>query len=628
MKKIVFLSLLLICVLTVCSLAACQSPQVQTGEPESSSDAGGDQTPPSDENAIVNYYDKGELTVNKISDLNTDGGKDTHADIAQYSSLEINQREQTSLGSLDLGGSTCPFYSRIRKLQNGQFIMTYQHGQVSSEVYVAYSKDGIRWSGAKKLFTVVPHIGGYDDKMLFMTADLLVSKEGTVIVVCTFRGQKNYQQDVRSNGMVVIRSSDNGKTWTSPEIIFTGTVWEPCINQLDTGEIQVYFTQTAHTLEIYGFDERRRSNGTGLLRSYDDGKTWTKQVGFSGQIVAQEYIMEHPRNYPCMAAQMPSCIQLHNGSLALAYELQDASGSYKLSIAYSKDNFAKSLEFFEEGPADIKKRFQSGGGPQLIQFESGETLLSFHTGDLHLTLGDGGARNFYDIYDPFDGHSTLWAGICPDTTHSVIVSSCNITSKRETDGWALASFLDVARLYLNHQIEAKKTAVALDGKSDDWTANTDAHFVGSETQAQSSIRVAHDDDNVYFLIERLDNYLTTADGQAIFLEASGGYISLKIDAKGELTAKLYNDVRPKAYEIEGLEYRVSIVGTLDDDEKDTGMIFEIKIPKSALIIGNDGLIIYNTTLYNKDEDANSKTDTFTGASNTDLSSWQRVMLAK
>lgn len=58
------------------------------------------------------------------------------------------------------------------------------------------------------------------------------------------------------------RSSDNGRTWSTAQIIYQGTTWEPYALQLRSGEIQVYFTDS---------EPLTADSGTAMLRSMDNG---------------------------------------------------------------------------------------------------------------------------------------------------------------------------------------------------------------------------------------------------------------------------------------------------------------------------------------------------------------------
>ncbi len=622
-KKIVLAILIGILVLLAVCSCAVDSPADNTDAEDS---GGGDDTA-AEQTTGVNVVEKDSVNIHSISELNTeDEGIDSHKGFEQYSTLELNEREYIQLSGLDLGGVTCPYYPRIRQMKNGQYIMTYQANRISSEVYYAVSNDGIRWRNASKLLAACDHIGGYDDTMIFMTADLCVLDDGTVIVVSAFRGKANYSKDVNSNGIVVIRSTDNGNTWSEKQIIYTGTNWEPYVMQTSSGEVQVYFTQTGHLLALHGWQEDRRSSCVGLLRSNDRGLTWTESKDYSAQIIMQQFIFNRD-GYDYMCDQMPVAIELHDGTIALAAETCNAQGSYRLSVAYSTDNWAKSLGFNEAGPSNRVTNFMQAAGPYLAQFDSGETVLACHRSQMYTYIGNAQAKDFTNEYQPFAGHKGNWASLFVDSSHSIMGTMANETAGATNN--PTASTIDVGRMYLNHVINAKRGEITVDGRTEDWDDNTSALFIGSETQAQMSMRFSYDDEKVYFLIERLDDYLTESDQEGIYVPADGkAFYLVKFGTSGIDSIQYSDGERMRNAEFEGIEWAMTIVGGVGDKEKDTGKILEFSIPRSKTMIADDGLMLFNAVLYNKDKNEKPVTDTFLNTDIPDKNTWQRIFLTK
>ena len=89
---------------------------------------------------------------------------------------------------------------------------------------------------------------------------------GDILAFTAFRLKNGYRLNNLNNGIKMRRSKDNGRTWSAPEIIYRGTTWEPSAVQLSSGEIHVYFTSA---------DPNKGDSGTALLRSKDNGATWT-----------------------------------------------------------------------------------------------------------------------------------------------------------------------------------------------------------------------------------------------------------------------------------------------------------------------------------------------------------------
>ena len=80
--------------------------------------------------------------------------------------------------------------------------------------------------------------------MLFSSADAIVLSNGDVLAFAAFRLNKGFRLNNLNNGIMMRRSSDNGRTWSEPQVIYRGTTWEPSALQLSTGEIHVYFTSS------------------------------------------------------------------------------------------------------------------------------------------------------------------------------------------------------------------------------------------------------------------------------------------------------------------------------------------------------------------------------------------------
>ena len=625
-KKIIF-ALLALTLAVLAVLCSCTGAQTADSTDAATEDASAsDNSTAADERITV--VGKGEAKIHSISELNSDSAViDSHAGMEQYSTLELNYREYTQLSGIDLAGVNNAYYPRIRQMKNGKYIMTYQAGRISWEVHCAFSDDGVKWKNSQKLLETCEYPNGYNDTMLFMTADLCVLDDGSIIVVSAFRGKSNYSTDVNSNGIVVIKSTDNGQTWSEKKVIYTGTCWEPYVMQTSSGEVQVYFTQTGHLIALHGWDPDRRSSCVGLLRSSDRGETWTQPKDYSAQIIMQQFIYRK-NGYDYMCDQMPSAIELHDGRIALAAETCNAQDSYRLSVAFSSDNWAKSLGFAERGPADRVDNFIQAAGPYLAQFASGETLLSCHTSKMHVYMGNNSAKNFTNEYQPFPDHKGHWGSLYVDSGHSVIATMANTLSGEISS--PKTTSLDVGRLYLNHAVFARSVDIKIDGKTDDWEANTEALFVGSDSQAQMSIRFSYDDERVYILVERLDNYLMKADQEGIFIAApDGSYYIIKFGAEGIDSIQHNVDGRFKNVQLEGIEWAMTIVGTVGDKQKDTGKILEMSFPRELVSISESGVMPFNAMIYNKDKEAEKAVgDGFSNVTVTDRSTWQRVYLTK
>ena len=151
-------------------------------------------------------------------------------------------------------------------------------------------------------------------------------------------------------------------------------------------------------------------------------------------------------------------------------------------------------------------------------------------------------------------------------------------------------------------------------------------FVGSESQAQASLRVAHDNDNVYFLVSLVDYYLTSEDSVAVCIAdsiVSDYRINVKLDGTATFDKYTFGK-QVNTSRLNGV--KTIIKGTVNNNsDMDDGAIIEISIPKSMLAI--EGKSEFGARLALVNNDGNGYVaDTFTGASDIYTEYWPKVAL--
>lgn len=198
----------------------------------------------------------------------------------------------------------------------------------------------------------------------------------------------------------------------------------------------------------------------------------------------------------------------------------------------------------EFGPINRSKPVNYGSGPDIVQFPSGETLLSYHMWpSFQIKIGDNNAkfdnekiingeieevrcyidgtykqgdtynqylhkklsRNTYCAAINIADFSTTnkggfdFGGLYVDNSHRVLSTLTYIDSK--------GSHLRISQYYLNHSIDSYS-----DGLSQ---KNDDALFIGSDSSAQETVRSFHDNDYLYFVVDRLDTSISSADSNGL-----------------------------------------------------------------------------------------------------------------
>ena len=562
------------------------------------------------------------LNLHTIAELNAEApSADSHKDFSAFSSVELNFREYTEINpSLLLTGSAT--YPRIKQMKNGEFILFYQNGQIGSNIYYSISPDAVSFEKANVLFKVraAENIEGKQDSVRYSTCDAVVLDNGDILAVASFRYNLGYAIDASQGGLAMRRSSDNGKTWSEEEVIYTGINWEPYLTTTN-GEIQLFFTHNAPKFYLDGkIDKDYLSSGVGMIRSSDNGKTWTPNVTtapYSASIV-----MQQKRNVNASKTlftdQMPSVVHLNNGTSVMAVESRPDAGELYISLGYSADNWTATIDTEGVGPKKRADNIFEGAAPYIMQFDSGETLLSYNVSSrFSVRVGDASGENFGESILPF-GKTGYWGTLEKRSSHSVIGSMANVASDS-------TNTLMVGTMYLNHAINAAENKVTVDGNNAEWSGNTEALFIGSDTQAQVAIRAAKDGDNLYLLFERADYYLTKGDTITLYLadKSTGGFWRIRIGSGGIEEFVLSGEKLEKRDSSE-IGYAAKEIGTVDNpSDTDTGKIIEISVPMS---IFTSKVIRINATLMNQDKNENKTSDSFSSAKLSSTENWPRILV--
>jgi hypothetical protein len=314
--------------------------------------------------------------------------------------------------------------------------------------------------------------------------------------------------------------------------------------------------------------------------------------------------------------QMPVALKLHNGTIALAVETYD-SKNYKFSISYNNDGYKQDLGLDTSGPANRQTRLFNLAGPYLAQFDSGEVVLTYHwAGTLRYRLATADAKTFYSENTILKGAGN-WGSVEKISSHSAVM----LIGTPEYS-------IKVARVYLNHDINAYKMTPSLLGDTSEWDNNTDALFVSGKSQAQTSVRLAHDNNYVYVLGERLDNYITAKDQTEYYIsDGKDGQYIITV-AGSDVTVKLFSSksgTKTVDGDALGFKVRVTVCGTVDNNsDTDSGILYEIAVPKS-LIDTSTNIVDYRVRMTNKDKDGEVTTVDDTNPSGSKYS-WSRAFL--
>ena len=572
-----------------------------------------------------------------IEQLNTNGGEGDHAeDDILRASLEMNFRQISEASGYPRLEKIQ--YPRLKKVADDFYILFYYK---SVHLYYTTSTDCMTWTEPVVFRNAAkfPMPGG-DGIYYGRGPDAVVLPDGTILVAYAVHPSVGYKTDMDNHSIRVRRgflTESKQLVWGSEKIVYVGMNWEPSFQLLDDGTIRLYFTQTAPYTSKYGFDDEIRSSGTGMLTSTDNGYTWTPSITagnteyYRATTVYQQIIGEKTVTYngeqvtvPYFNGQMPQAVELIDGRTLLAVEARHLDDEYTISLATSKaDGSFKALDFEEEGPdTAVKDLLPQGAAPYLARFPSGEVILTYRHekySTLYGMLISPDATVFGEEFSACNnakgsmGSCTLLDSHCVATVNPFLHTKDDHT-------------IQIVRSYLNHRVNAPKATVTVDGYTNDWEGNTDALFVGSASQAQVTLRTAHDEENLYFLCSRLDDYIVSRDLVSVSIGVGDTeYYTITAAANGAFSCQHYakNALRGT---VDGAEVCVTVLGTLDDNsDTDAGALYEISIPKAALGLEDAAEFVVSLALSNTD-DGNSVYDTMTNCKQNSTENWPVVKL--
>ncbi len=557
------------------------------------------------------------LTLTPISKLNTAAPElNSHKNLTGRSVLSPIYGTYVRLDK-SVTNEDKTLYPRFVKTSAGDYLCFYHYygngvSSAGNECEYMRSSDLINWSYEKKPFALkaFKDCTGANNKRAYAGAHVVRMKDGNLLAVASTRAISQYRLMVPDNGLAIIISTDNGRTWSEEQIIYVGTNWEPMPVVLPDGRIQIYYTDSKHVPQL---GENAVSSGSSYIWSDDNGKTWqggSNDYNQHEEAFAQVRVSIDGLNV--LTDQMPAVIAL-NGSkrLAAAAESFISTGaSYEpyetyISLAYSDEsgNWGQP-DNTGRLPLDRNDNFIEGCAPYLSQFPSGETVLTYNENNVfYMMTGDENARNFANETKVFSQTANTGKGYwgstyCVDS--HILVAGIGGSE----------SVMQIGQFYLNHAIKAADHKVTADGDNTDWSSSDEALWICSLGETKATVRSAKDSDNLYFILEVSDKDISKDDYVQVFLaDPSKDKIdqtSLRIKASymGLKNAGNYAGGW-KDSEI-GAKVSSAYDGTPSDQtDSDNGYVVEISVPLSSVPV-KDGMVLANFSLFdikNGGEDA-------------------------
>ncbi len=496
-------------------------------------------------------------------------------------------------------------YYRVKKLANGDYIMFWHSGQTGSRIWSSISPDFKTWS--KPVLMAQPElnmINGVEDWRRYVNMDAAVMPDGEVLAVYSFRATHGYSTG-QGCGIMLIRSSDHGRTWSEPQLIYDGPNWEPYLLVLPDGKtIHCYFTDAK---------PQTRNSGTSIVMSTDKGMTWGERTRVCRQY---KYNYDGPNGKyfsgeKVFTDQMPCFRVLNDGKTIFGFieaRLEEPASiqgktTYEMSLVWNDSLEWKSLGENEEGPSTRVKNFIKGGGGYVSTFPSGEVVINGHMGGRFKmkVLDHTGGRNSSveslksGWITPFTG-TGMWGSTEVDSPMTLVAGMHSKTG------------MEMGRFWLNHRIDASVAEITVDGKSDDWDAS-EALYLSVPSKEECLIRARRDNDNLYLLLETVTddvNGHVKVDLMLCNTERRDPK-TIRVSSAGQV---LCSDKSAST----SFGYGASADGRM-------GFMAEIAIPLESLkAVSGSYIGVYATMA------VGSSINTFSLSSKSDINTWQRIKI--
>ena len=592
------------------------------------------------EECVISTSVRKTLSLTPFMELNQSLGElNSHADVHERSSLKMMYSTLQVKGEDD--GYRYPHYARIRKMSDGSYIQmwqtpsdedAYNGNKNGKDVYYSLSKDFKTWSTPTELFK--SKYVYYDilnrDTRHYSNGNGIVLSNGDFLAVACFRAPEIYNNESYKSyqGLAIRRSTDCGKSWSTEQIIYNGPCWEPHLMEVEEGVIHCYFAESRPWIS-------GSHSGTSLVISNDGGSSWSPAVGSEPyRVMRKKWYSEKDDTY-FYTDQMAVGIKLNGTSqLAFAVECVDSRNTSNQetkssSVVYSPENGQWNyLQGDEEASCSRLDKVGDGGAPYLVQFHSGETVLTYSSSDykMYYKIGNERAADFSSKSRPVLPYKGSWGGMEMESPHTLL--ACRYSSDNDVPA------LSRARFALNHNIAASSGVHMADADNSDWKNTDEALYVGSISANWATLRCSQDSDKVYFLIEVSDEVISSKDYLALSLayetgdnKIPYGARSIKVHPNGKVYTERYSSKWEQSEM--GAVVTVAYDGEIDEDGGDNGYIVEMEISRSSLPI-SDGRLLVNFAMSDWESGWDSegefddyKTDAISSSS-TDTSSWIEV----
>lgn len=331
-------------------------------------------------------------------------------------------------------------YARMIELKNENLITVYAAANGNTEIVTSNDK-GDHWSA--------PAIVAVKTDDIRMDApDITLLNDGSLMVCYNPRPPGRNTDTSKHFAIRIAKSYDDGLTWKDDQLLyhadyqFKDGCWEPAALQLPSGEIQLFFSDEG----IYTTSDEQNIS---LLRSHDNGKTWTTKP----EIVS---FRKGSRDGMPVPVYLPATKEI-------IFSIEDNGFvNFKPYIIRStiKNNWSQTVTANSANRSytlhdSIENKFYAGA-PYLRVLSNGNTVLSYQStqfrqgkhnvnnAEMVVVVGDAEGRNFTNATVPFKipaNTTALWNSIAVLKDDTVVALTSTNAYNGKYEVWMIKGIL-------------------------------------------------------------------------------------------------------------------------------------------------------------------------------------------
>lgn len=408
-------------------------------------------------------------------------------------------------------------YARLTELENKKLICTYESG---GAILVKISNDfGSTWSESIKVVS--------GSTLVNMTTPDIVQLNDNSILICynprPISGAANSEKFVINT----IKSYDGGLTWKENQTIYKASsdfengCWEPSALQLPSGEIQLFFSNE----NVY---HNSNEQNISLIRSSDNGLTWSTTPEIVSFRSGKRDGMPSPI---LLKNQTEIVFSIEDNGIDNQFKpyiiRNSITENWKQTVDANSNNRNYALEETLNNPiyAGAPYLSQISTGEVLMSYQGTENRATndINNADMKVVIGTNDAKKFNRKSTPFllsSGKSALWNSIKVLKDDSVVALTTTNQFSNSSQVWMIKG-------HVIPEINVTKETALIDGQNNEGIWQTEKPiYIGQKSSTQLEANFTYDTEFLYVFSSVKDNQVVSTDAT---IESDG--FNLYLDTK-------------------------------------------------------------------------------------------------